>query len=157
MKQATYLRQLDAVLQGEVFGESAYATAARYSRDGKDILQWQALSQLEVQTKERVAEAIRRNGGVPRQRSFFRILGVSIGWLASLLPWRLTMNGLWLITRCTIPFFERLEYKGAAGDIDFLRALTAHEQAQQEFAVRKLAGQHTTSLEPILFLLDVTG
>lgn len=67
------------------------------------------------------------------------------------------MNGLWLITKCTIPFFKRLEDEGAAGDIDFLRALTVHERAQQEFAVRELVCQHTTSLEPVLFLLDVNG
>ncbi len=66
MKQSIYLCQLDAVLQGEVFGD-AYAMVARHSCVPEYVRQWETLHQLEVQTKECVFEAIRHNGGVPHE------------------------------------------------------------------------------------------
>lgn len=81
MQQAIYLRQLDIVLQGEVFGEYAYAIAAKHSRDAQQVLRWRVLHQLELQTKHHVAEVIRQNGGVVRECYFSCILGVIVGWL----------------------------------------------------------------------------
>jgi hypothetical protein len=152
MQQAIYLRQLDIVLQGEVFGEYAYAIAAKHSRDAQQVLRWRVLHELELQTKHHVAEVIRQNGGVVRECYFSCILGVIVGWLLCWLPWWLVMNSLRLLTRGTVLFYERLE-REVECDLDLFQALKAHEWAQWEFAVCELAGQHTKSLEVVLSVL----
>jgi hypothetical protein len=72
MQQAIYLRQLDIVLQGEVFGEYAYAIAARHSPFIKPVKIWATLRVRSCGTVGEPAQrtAHRRNFGAFGSRFF---------------------------------------------------------------------------------------
>jgi hypothetical protein len=57
-----YRRMLRIAFQGEVLGESAYAVAARLTWVPRRRQKWEALRQLETQTRKCLAQALQREG-----------------------------------------------------------------------------------------------
>ena len=151
-----YLHRLARGHRIEVNGEATYAAAGRWTADPERRAKWRTLERLETQTKERLADALARAGMPVRERALDVRLGAMIGALLTLLPRRLMLRGLALVTGHTVGFWQRLERLGSPADAAFLASLTAHEAAQCEFARRELAGDER-SLDSVLALLGSSG
>lgn len=149
-----YRRMLRVAFQVEVLVESAYAVAARLTWAPRRRRQWEALRQLETQTRECLAQALRREGIPARAALVLRVAGALVGLLAALAPWRLTMSLLGRAIAVTQRWFARVARETAVDDPSLLQHLVAHERAQGEFVRRERAGDEAGSLTPILRLLQ---
>jgi hypothetical protein len=145
---------LRVAFQGEVLGESAYAVAARLTWVPRRRRKWEALRQLETQTRECLAQALQREGIPARATLSLQVAGALVGLLAALTPWRLTMGLLGRAITVTQRWLARIAQEATVDDSSLLRYLVAHEHAQGEFVRHERAGDEAGSLTPILRLLQ---
>ena len=149
-----YQRRLHRFFQGEVFGEAAYAMAARctWRIDRKHKLE--TLRRLETQTKTQLRVIMLQRGMSVNQRKQYQLLGNAVGTLAAILPWRLTLKFLELIICNGLKSLERFLCKAPLEEKIFAKSVMAHEYAQYEFVQRELHGDENCSLEQVLALLE---
>jgi hypothetical protein len=145
---------LRIAFQGEVLGESAYAVAARLTWVPRRRQKWEALRQLETQTRKCLAQALQREGIPARATLVLQVAGALVGLLAALAPWRLTMGLLGRAITVTQRWFAHVAQETAVDDLNLLQYLVAHERVQGEFVRRERAGDEAGSLTPILRLLQ---
>lgn len=138
----------------EVFGEAVCAMAASLARLPDHRRKWEALRQLEAQTRDQLRAALVRTGATPRDSVVRPWLGSAVGTLTGVLPWRATLTLLGIVLRWSLRFFERVEDEGCGREGPSVHGLAAHERAQWEFVRRELAGDET-SIDPILAQLEV--
>jgi hypothetical protein len=150
----TYLARLHEAHHIEVSGEAVYSVAARRARTRDWREKWQALEQLEIQTKTRVAAAIATLGDAAKERRVDVWLGRLVGGLIALLPPRMALRAMRAIVVHAISFWERLERDHPEGDAHLLAYLVAHERAQFDFAQDELDGRGNRSLSHVTRLLD---
>ena len=145
-----YHHDLSRLIESEVLGQWAFATAARSDRSPTRRAQWRTLERLEVQTHERAEAFLRRVGRpVPAARAA-RVAGGVFG----VLPWRPQLRLLFDTTRVYLPVFERLERAHRGGpDHGLFAYIVEHERALATFAQRERAGQGG-SLDDVERLLD---
>ena len=147
-------QSLKRAYEGEVFGEAVYAMAARLTRQPDHRRKWEALRQLEAQTRDRLRTALARAGETPRDSVVPPWLGGAVGAFAGVLPWRVTLSVLRVMLRLSLRFFERIEDEAYKEESSSVHGLAAHERAQCEFVRRELAGD-ASSIDPILAQLEV--
>jgi hypothetical protein len=152
MTQQRYVKKLKRAYRNELFGEALYAMAARVARHSGHRRKWEALRDLETRMKLQLSTALARTDVTVPER-IAPWVGATLGVFAGLLPWRMIMTILALITRSSTPFFERVELEAATRQGSRLDGLGAHERAQCEFARRELAHDSQHSLQPVLALL----
>lgn len=139
----------------EVFGEAVYATAASLARRPEHRRKWEALRQLEAQTRDQLRAALIRAGDTPHGSAVQVWIGSAVGAVIGVLPWRATLTVLDVVLRWSIRFFERVEDDARRGtEASLVQGLAAHERAQWEFVRRELAGDEQ-SIDPILTQLEV--
>jgi hypothetical protein len=138
----------------EVFGEAVYAMAAHLTRRPDQRRKWEALRQLEAQTREQLRTTLVRAGETPRDSVVRAWLGSAVGAFIWVLPWRATLALLRMTLRWSLRFFERVEDETCGTEGSSIHGLAAHERAQWEFVRRELAGDKT-SVDPILAQLEV--
>lgn len=148
-----YMKKLDRIFQGEVFGEAVYSAAERCTYNVKRKQKWKALRDLETLTKTRVYDAILQKGENASEQFFFRLLGNAVGAIVAILPWSLTLKFLNFAISKTLKSFKRFEHKVTVEDLALAQDLSSHEQAQYEFVRRELSGEEDDSLEFVLKLL----
>ena len=138
----------------EVFGEAVYTVAASLTRRPDHRRKWEALRQLEAQTRDQLRTALVRAGDAPCDSVVPPWLGSAVGAFAGVLPWRATLTLLGIILRWSLRFFEEVEDETCGKEGLLVHGLVAHERAQWEFVRREMAGDDQ-SIEPILALLEV--
>ena len=138
----------------EVFGEAVYTAAASLTRRPDHRRKWEALRQLEAQTRDQLRTALVRAGDTPCDTVVNRWLGNAVGVFVAILPWRATLTLLSIVLRWSIRFFEEVEDETCGKEGLLVHGLAAHERAQWEFVRREMAGDNQ-SIEPILALLEV--
>ncbi len=148
-----YVARLQHAHRMEVAGEAVYATAARLTLRPDRHAKWLALAELEKQIKEEIALQVTHHGSAVQSRAFELRVGQAAGALIAALPWRLSLRMLTSIAERAVPFWEDLERDFPESDPQFLARLTAHEQAQVEFAQRELGGDGGRSLDPVVALI----
>lgn len=138
----------------EVFGEAVYAMAARLARRPDRRRKWEALRQLEAQTRDQLRTVLVRAGDTPRDSAVQRWLGRAVGAVIGALPWRITLTVLRIVLRWAVRFFEQIEDEACGRESASIHGLAAHERAQWEFVRRELSGDEQ-SIDPILAQLEV--
>lgn len=138
----------------EVFGEAVYAMAAHLTRRPDHRRKWEALRQLEAQTRDQLRAALARAGETPRDSVVGAWLGSAVGAFVGVLPWRATLTLLGIVLRWSVRFFEQVENNVCGKEGLSVHGLAAHERAQWEFVRRELAGDET-SIDPVLAQLEV--
>ena len=134
--------------QGEVLGEALFRGIAEQLDDEDHAAKMRALSELERRTKEAAAPALTR-AGVPTEPDP-EVLSTAAALVpdAAAMGWEELMVSFEPITSQYIPLYRRVgELDPAEREISDL--LVAHERALCAFARAELAGQTSTSLEPI--------
>lgn len=137
-----------------VLGEALYRMAGRLTRPLDRRRKWEALRQLETETRYRMAETLARQGGTTRDRVIERWLDRVAGVALAIFPWRLVLRIVGMVAASTVRSLEQLEHEGPERDRPLLESLTVHERAQCEFVRRELAGDGDRSLEPVLAILN---
>ncbi|MDE2058794.1 MAG: hypothetical protein KGL31_12890 [candidate division NC10 bacterium] len=138
----------------EVFGEAVYAMAAHLAPRPDQRRKWEALRQLEAQTRDRLRTALTRAGDTPYDSAVRTWLGGAVGAFVGVLPWRVTLILLNIILRWSVRLFEQVENEVFRKEGSLVHGLAAHERAQWEFVRRELAGDET-SIDAILAQLEV--
>ena len=154
MKYKQYQKDLNKVLESEIFGEALFNTLAKHAKSADQQQKWHVLAELETQTLFRFKAFIRHNGLNASSRPHIKAQGVISGIALSKLPWSAVM---YLIKDGTQPFmrtFERLCQNSNYETYDFFQYVLRHEQSIQHFATCELAKQSMTSLDQVLLLLD---
>ena len=146
-------KDLYNIYESEILGETLFRFLAGRARDPQRKRKWQALADLETQTKERYLAFVADKPALSGKPEPSRFKGYLSGWLFLLLPWRTAMK---LLGDGTAPFMEvftRLRQHAAPEDAAFFDYVVAHEVAIKAFADAEQAGQEN-ALQPVLDLLD---
>ena len=138
----------------EVFGEAVYTMAASLTRRPDHRRKWEALRQLEAQTRDQLRTVLVRAGDTPCDSAVGSWLGNAVGVFVAILPWRATLTLLSIVLRWSVGFFEQVEDGACGKEGASIHGLAAHERAQWEFVRRELAGD-AQSIDPILAQLEV--
>ncbi len=88
----------------EVFGEAVYAMAASLTRRPEHRRKWEALRQLEAQTRDRLRTTLARAGDTPHDSLVRPWLGSAVGVVIGVLPWRATLTLLDIVLRWSAGF-----------------------------------------------------
>ncbi len=155
MKHSQYQKDLNKVLESEIFGRQLFSTAARISPFRTNSRKWTALEALEQQTLERLIQFLDTHQQQAQARPLMRFQGKVYGLVLALLPWKLSMK---LLEDGTQPFmeaFERLQSGADQESMEFFLYVLKHEQAIAEFAALERRGQPGDSLAAVHKLLGI--
>lgn len=134
--------------QGEVLGEALFGGIAARLADEDHSAKMRVLSELERRTKEAAAPALIRAGVDTTPDPEVLSTAEALVPDAAAMGWEELMVSFEPITSQYIPLYQRIgELEPAEREISDL--LVAHERALCAFARAELAGQASTSLEPI--------
>lgn len=154
MSYPRYQRDLDKIYHSELFGESLFDTAARWSGSTDQRMKWMKLKDLETQTKARLLAFLQASGQQARLPRLAKPSGKILGVCMGLFPWSVSMLLLEHGTASFLRVFERLEQHASSETKAFFAYVVAHERAIAEFARRERRGQRGNSLMPITKLLQ---
>jgi hypothetical protein len=139
---------LTKAYQGEVLGEALFRGIAELLPDEDHAAKMLLLSELERRTKEAAAPALVRAGVDTEPDPEVLTTAAALVPDAAAMGWEELMVSFEPITSQYIPLYQRVgELNPAEREISDL--LVAHERALCAFARAELAGQTSTSLEPI--------
>jgi hypothetical protein len=134
--------------QGEVSGETLFATVAALTEDPDHRHKMEVLTQLEARTKEACVPAMDRNGLSSDPDDQTVTDARALGEAAATLPWTDFLGAFESITTQFLALYERIG-EVAAADKAESELLVAYEIALREFARREIAGRTDDSLELI--------
>ncbi|HXQ59779.1 MAG TPA: hypothetical protein VN799_06760 [Acidimicrobiales bacterium] len=134
--------------QGEVSGETLFATIARVSEDPEIRRKMTVLARLEKKTREACVPAMVRNGFPTDPDPKTVADAESLGEVAAAIPWTDLMASFEPITSQFVVLYKRIGEVSAADRAES-ELLVAHEHALLEFARREIAGRSDDSTEPI--------
>jgi hypothetical protein len=149
MDRDTYLEELVAAYQAEVWGEAMFATLADHAATEDELEIWRTLTLLEATMRQRLIPLMERHGLDTTPDEEQRRLGRERGRMRVAAGFSATIKSM---TENLPPFlarYARLEAEGPREDRNELASLNAHEVALHEFATRALAGGGRDSLTPI--------
>lgn len=148
-------RDLARLVESEALGEGFFGTAAKLSRDAQEHRAWEALHQLEVQTKAGVRGFLERAQlpGEARHR-LASTAGVTGATGLRPAPFSLRLKVIRQGTHRYLPAFQRLaEHYAGTDEARFFDYVVQHELAIVAFTTDALAGERR-ALDPVLRLLD---
>ena len=149
MDRATYLTEIVAAYQAEVWGEAIFSTLADHATNEEELEIWKTLTSLEATMRQRLIPLLERHGLNTTPDEEQRRLGQERGKTRVAAGFPATIKSM---TEALPPFLSRyaqLEAEGPPEDRNELTSLNAHEIALYEFAKRALAGGGRDSLAPI--------
>ena len=149
MDRATYLEEIVAAYQAEVWGEAIFSTLADHATNEEELDIWKTLTRLESTMRQLLIPLMERHGlnTAPDEEQRWR--GQERGKMRVAAGFSATIRSM---TEALPPFltrYARLEAEGLPEDRNELASLNAHEIALYEFATRALAGGGRDSLAPI--------
>jgi hypothetical protein len=133
--------------QGEVSGETLFASIARVTEDPEIRRKMELLARLERKTRQACMPAMVRNG-FPTDPDPQTLKNAEVlGEVAASMPWADLMASFEPITSQFVVLYKRI---GEVSEADRAESelLVAHENALLEFARREIAGRRDSS-EPI--------
>ena len=133
-------------------GESMFRVMAALSFHPARKLKWQALADLETQTRQRYLDYVADKPDLERPTPS-PLIGWVYGVLFALLPWKIAMRALVNATDDFLEVFNRLYSHASRDDLGFFQYVVAHEQAIKAFATLEVEGESSLSLQPVLDLL----
>jgi hypothetical protein len=147
-------RDLAILAESEGTGEKLFATASRLTRDKRRREAWDAMHELEVQTRAGVHTFFEKSQiPVPLLEQVGLVTGVPAGATLVMLPWVWQMRAFGVVTRRFLVVFRRLahDFEGTEAAV-FFDYVVAHEKAIGEFAIRELSNEGG-SIKPVRDLL----
>ncbi len=149
-----YEKDLYSVYESEVLGETMFGLIARCTLSAERRHKWQALTQLESQTKQRYLDYVADKPAFRDKPEPSKLMGIIYAMVFLVLPWRMAMK---MLRDGTAPFmevFKRLVEYAAPEDLPFFGYVVAHEEAIKAFAELELVGECDLSLQPVTELLS---
>jgi hypothetical protein len=153
MDRSSYLREIVAAYQAEVWGEAIFATLAELASNDDEREIWRTLTRLEATTRQRLVPLLERHGLDTTPDEEQRRLGRKRGNLRGAAGFSATIKSM---TEALPPFltlYARLEAEGPSEDRAELTFVNTHEIALYEFAKRARAGEGRDALQPIKALI----
>lgn len=162
MSYREFEQDLIALYRAEYMGEAMFSLLASLSFNARQKKCWQVLAMLERQTKCQYLDYLERqqlNDQLSSGRWWFsrtsaRLTGLFFGLVFALLPWATAMRGLLSGTDDLIAVFERMHLHCGPDEKAYFMTVVAHEQAIAEFARAELDGASSSSLVPVMNLLQ---
>jgi len=154
MKYKQYQKDLNKILESEIFGEALFSTVAKQTKSQIKKQKWLTLAALESQTLNRLEVFLQQNQLKASSRFHMKAQGIALGYVLSKLPWSVAM---YLVKDGTQPFMQVFERLCTHADQDsklFFEYVLNHEKSIHEFANRELKKQDSASLEMVLALLE---
>jgi hypothetical protein len=150
-----YLRYLVERHEEEACGELFFNALFSHTNDRANRYKWKVATQLECETRERIAIALDAAGITPEVRDEKLREAETHGVRLAQMPWDELMVHLRPAIQRAVDAFERAEtLAGTDGQASaLLRRITRHEKAYLEFVDRELEGR-VDSLAPILAVVD---
>ena len=141
-------------LVSEVAGVQAFGVARRHARNARDRHMWDALHELEMQTRAAIYEHLGDGvGRFARAERFADLAGSASGAALHVLPQPLQMQALVLGTKPFLRHFRKLnDHFADSQHASLFGYVLAHEQAIAELGKRGLAGEEN-ALAPVEALL----
>ena len=133
--------------QGEQWGKAFFDALADAAGDADQCAKWTVLADLEEATGERLAPLV-ADAPDGASAAEHRSLDAAVA-AYSQLPWASAMAQMMTILDPAIERFQTLLDMAPAQDRETMQILLDHEVALKQFAERELAGQATTSLDPV--------
>ena len=154
MDRITYLKEVVAAYQAEVWGEAIFSTLAEHATNEEELEIWKTLTRLESTMRQRLIPLMERHGLNTAPDEEQRRLGQERGKARVAAGFSATIKSM---TEALPPFltrYARLEAEGPPEDRNELTSLNAHEIALYEFATLAQAGGGRESLAPIRAFLS---
>lgn len=145
----TYLEQIEAAYQGEVYGEAMYAAIARSLSHTGQAHKWRVLTRMETQVKAEMRVLVQRLGGETLESADSRQRGLLDARAYIGLPWDALMRRFSAELDPVIAEYAALEAAAPDEDRPTLMRLTRHEVVAKRFCELELAGRADASLNPI--------
>jgi hypothetical protein len=134
--------------QGEVLGEAFFAGVADRLDDAEPARKMRVLATLEQRTKDAVAPALQRAGLPTEPDPEMLSLAEALVADTANTTWEGLLSSVVSVTEQFIPLYRRIgELQPAEREVADL--LVAHELALRDFASAEIAGDRTTSLDPV--------
>lgn len=153
MHYKKYQKDLNTVLESEVFGIALFKQAAKVTKHVDKKQKWQTLQLLEQQTLERLHDFLQQTQQTASSRPHIELKGKLLGHCLGRLPWKVSM---YLLKDGTGPFmkaFERLLKHAEPEALIFFEYVLAHEQSIYSFAEKELKKHTQNSLAKVHALL----
>ena len=131
--------------QGEVSGETLFATVAALTEDPNHRHKMEVLTELEARTKTACVPAMDRNGLSSHPDAQTVTDARSLGEVAATLSWPDFLGAFESITTQFLALYEHIGQVSPADKAES-ELLVAHELALREFAPREIAGRTDDSL-----------
>jgi hypothetical protein len=134
--------------QGEVLGEAFFAGVADHLDDAEAARKMRVLATLEQRTKDAVAPALAR-AGLPTEPDpdMVSLAEALVADMANS-TWEGLLSSVVSVTEQFIPMYQRIGELHPA-ERETADLLVAHELALRDFARAEIAGDTTTSLDPV--------
>jgi len=154
MDRDTYLKELVAAYQAEVWGEAIFSTLADHATNEDEFEIWKTLTLLESTMRQRLIPLLERHGLNTTPDEEQRRLGQERGKTRVAAGFSATIKSMTEALPSFLIRYARLEAEGPHEDRNELTSLNAHEIALYEFATRALADGGRESLAPIRVFLS---
>ena len=156
MSYKYYQKDLNTILESEIFGIELFKQAAKVSQQPDRKQKWQTLQALEQQTLDRLHAFLEENNQTASSRFYIPLKGKVLGHVLGKLPWSISM---YLLKDGTTPFmqaFERLLEHASPNTKLFFEYVLAHEESIYQFAQAELKKKKASSLASVELLLAKT-
>ena len=153
MSDDAYVDYLESCYQGEIFGEAFMAAMAAERNDAAEVRKLRTLEQLEHETKELLARALRDAGRAADAHPDQVEQGRAIGGQLGRSDWKELMAAMRPELVRFVGEYREAEALAPAGQEGLVRHITAHEQALLDFVDAELAGAPEDSLTSVAKLL----
>ncbi|SEJ38339.1 hypothetical protein [Paraburkholderia diazotrophica] len=154
MNRTEYIARIKAAYEGELYGETWFATMAGHAVAPDRQRKLAAIAQLEYQTRSRMTPLITRLGITGIDEAAQREKGMRLAREHARQSWPAFIG--WFIEEIGrfVTLYDEMERNSTEEDAAILGELARHERALLEFARLEAAGLPDRSLEPVLALLN---
>lgn len=157
MDRETYLSEIKAAYQGEIWGESFFKTLATQDRVDEHRRRLLLLAQLEIETGNAMKELVERLGLTEPKTDAPLDKGAARAEALSMLDWGPMMEQLAVLVAPYVQRYDALAAAASPEDKPALERLAAHERALLIFAEHEAAQEAEHSLDAVMALLEATG
>jgi len=153
---ATTLNAIERAYQGEVFGIAMYSLLAEAQQDPFRRWQWQCLVHLEIETRAATAALLTRLGITTIDDPSEVQAGEAEARRIMHLPWHEMIREFASDLPELVAEYAAVEAKAGLSGEDgaVLHRLTLHEEVTLAFCEAELAGESSSSIEPVIAMLD---
>jgi hypothetical protein len=153
MDRETYLSEIKAAYEGEIWGEAFFKTLATHDRVDEHRRRLLLLAQLEIETGNAMKELVECLGLYSEDAAPDPTPGADRAAAWSTLDWGPMMEKLASLVTPYVTRYDALAAAAAPEDSAVLERLAAHERALLIFAEHEAAQEPEHSLDAVMALL----